>query len=675
MKSSTAPKTSGRWIFYAVIVVAALGIGYFLGVRTTPAVPHSQSDTSVQGGEAADAATIWTCSMHPQIRQPNPGQCPICAMDLIPLTDSNASGSAGPREFRTTPEAAALMDIETALVERRFAETEVRMVGEVTYDETRLAYITAWVPGRIERMYADFTGTLVRKGDHLVDLYSPEVLAAKDELQRAKRALGQIPANAPEVLHQTATSTLEAVRSKLRRWGMTSGQIAQAEASGAASDRVTIYAPTGGTVIERNGQEGMYVETGERIYVIASLDHLWVQLKAYESDLAWLHFGQTVQFSTEANPGEEFEGTIAFIDPTVNETTRTVDVRMNVPNEDGRLKPGMFVRAVVRAKVATGGRVMGPKLAGKWISPMHPEIVKDGPGNCDICGMALVPAEELGYVAAAAKPEDMPLVVPASAPLITGTRAVVYVAAADAERPAYEGREVTLGPRAGDFYLVRRGLREGERVVVNGAFKIDSALEIQAKPSMMSMEGGSLSEQPVKEALQSALRVLVDAYLPLQEALARDDFRAAVGTIDPIVSAATEVADETDADDLVRAARTLNDAEGIAALREAFRPLSNELILLVTAHGVSDGSPLYRVHCPMAFDFEGADWIQRDEEIRSSYFGAEMFACGTVKEQLFATRDHAAAHAEGSGHRHGEGSDHKHDEGSTRKHDGEAGNE
>ncbi len=214
------------------------------------------------------------------------------------------------------------------------------------------------------------------------------------------------------------------------------------------------------------------------------------QLDAYESDLAWLRYGQEVEFSTEAYPGEVFKGRVAFIDPVLNEATRTVKVRVNVSNEDGRLKPEMFVRAIVRSKIASGGRVLDASLAGKWISPMHPEIVKDEPGNCDVCGMPLVRAETLGYVTAEPSDTAKPLVIPVSAALLTGTRAIVYVQVPTAEEPTYEGREIVLGPRAGDYYLVRSGLNEGELVVTNGNFKLDSALQISAKPSMMTPEGG-----------------------------------------------------------------------------------------------------------------------------------------------------------------------------------------
>jgi Cu(I)/Ag(I) efflux system membrane fusion protein len=130
------------------------------------------------------------------------------------------------------------------------------------------------------------------------------------------------------------------------------------------------------------------------------LSELWLYLDAYESDLTWLRYGQDVAFTVESFPGETFHGRIAFIEPEVTRETRTISVRVNVANSDGRLKPGMFARAIVEARMAAGGKVYAPEFAGKWISPMHPEIVKDGPGSCDVCGMALVPAEELGYVSA-----------------------------------------------------------------------------------------------------------------------------------------------------------------------------------------------------------------------------------------------------------------------------------
>jgi len=479
------------WAAVGAGVIAAFAFGYLVRWGCAPAAPGPMEGVPgpTAAGQPAEAPTIWTCAMHPQIRQPKPGRCPICGMKLIPV-EPGAPQEGAERRLAVSDEAARLMEVETAPVERRFVMAEVRMVGKVEYDETRLAYITAWVPGRLDRLFVDYTGVPVRKGDHLVSLYSPELLSAQEELLQARQAVKDLEASDVSIVRETAQATVEAVREKLRLLGLTAEQVAEIESRGAAADHVTIYAPIGGIVVQKNALEGMYVDTGTRIYTIADLSRVWVKLDAYESDLQWVRYGQTVEFTSVAYPGETFTGTIAFIDPILDEATRSVKVRVNAANPDGKLKPGMFASAVVRAQVASGGRVMAPDLAGKWICPMHPDVVRDGPGACDVCGMPLVTTESLGYVAAEPTDAVKPLVLPASAPLVTGTRAVVYVEVPGAAKPTFEGREVLLGPRAGQWYLVREGLAEGERVVTRGNFKIDSALQIQARPSMMNPEGG-----------------------------------------------------------------------------------------------------------------------------------------------------------------------------------------
>ena len=438
---------------------------------------------------AAESSSKWYCSMHPQIVRDEPGLCPICEMDLIPMpADLVAQGA--PRELAVSEAAAKLMAIQTAPVERKFVSTEVRMVGKVAYDETRVKHITAWVPGRIDRLYVDFTGTRVAQGDHLVYLYSPELVSAQAELLQARKAAANAEAQTSAYLKESAQRTLEAAREKLSLLGLKPEQIESIEASGKPVTHLTVYSPIGGVVIEKMAKEGMYVATGTHIYTVADLSQVWVKLDAYETDLAWIQYGQDVSFTTEAFPGETFTGRISFIDPVLDPKTRTVKVRVNVPNPDGRLKPEMFVRGVVQSRVAQEGNVMDPNMAGKWTCPMHPSAVKTEPSDCNICGMDLVTTESLGYVTADAAGAP-PLVIPASAPLITGRRAIVYVEKAEAEHPTFEGRQIVLGPRAGDYYIVKSGLTEGQRVVTQGNFKIDSALQIQAKPSMMSPDSGA----------------------------------------------------------------------------------------------------------------------------------------------------------------------------------------
>jgi len=481
MKSLKVKKVLSRTTLKIILVVlVAFVLGYLIRGWRVSSQPNTEHIHAAQ-----DKEQIWTCSMHPQIRQRRPGKCPICFMDLVPV---DSSGEAGLREISFSKDALKLMEIQTSPVERKFVEAQIRMVGKVDYDETRLKHITAWVPGRIDRLYVDFTGTQVIKGDHMVYLYSPELISAQAEFLQAAKSVQNMKPDSSELIKRSIRAMLEAASEKLRLLGLTEKQIETIEKTGQPTDYITIYAPIGGIVINKHVTEGTYVQTGTKVYTIADLSQLWVQLDAYESDMMWIRYGQEVEFTTEAYPGEVFKGQISFISPTVNPRTRTIKVRLNVSNPEEKLKPDMFVRAIVRSKIASGGKVMDADMAGKWICPMHPSVVKETTGKCDICQMDLVTTESLGFLKAEL-PDQAPLVIPATAALITGKRAVVYVRKPNAEKPTFEGREVVLGPRAGDYYLVKTGLTEGEVVVSKGNFKIDSALQIQAKPSMMNPQG------------------------------------------------------------------------------------------------------------------------------------------------------------------------------------------
>ncbi|MFQ5422672.1 MAG: heavy metal-binding domain-containing protein [Phycisphaerae bacterium] len=322
---------------------------------------------------------------------------------------------------------------------------------------------------------------------------------------------------------------------------------------------------------------------------------LGVTLEAYEPDLIWIRVGQAVDFEAEACPGETFSGRIVFIDGRVDNFTRTVDVRVRVPDMDRRLKLGMLIRAVIRVTLAEEGEVLNLRPKGAWICPMHDEMTSDAPGRCDKCGMLLRHAETLGFLPSEDGSRRPPLVIPATAPLVTGKRAVVYVAVPD-QPGTYVGQTVRLGPRAGQYYIVRAGLQEGELVVTNGNFKIDSALQILARPCMMNpppeqdtgrtavppsdrpeevtlteappaevpapddtapmrstpsrsartrpsvmamRRGGSLSARAdeVPNAFRRSFDAVLSAYFRLQTALSKDDLRAAKGAFESLQAA------------------------------------------------------------------------------------------------------------------------------------------
>lgn len=470
-----------------IVVVFCLGFFFHWLFFSVPE-PSPRLAEAARGTEE-DKPLFWTCSMHPQIQQPKPGKCPICGMDLIPVTRA-VEEEMSLRQVTVSKAARELMKVQTTPVERRFVTAEIRMVGKVTYDETRLGYTTAWIPGRLDRLFVDYAGVEVKQGDHMASIYSPELYATQAELIHAVKSMQERKnesANFSEVIN-----LIESARERLRLWGLKEEQVREIEKRDRPSDHLTILAPMGGIVTERLRLEGDYVDIGDRIYVIADLSQVWVMLDAYESDLVWLRYGQKITFTTEAYPGERFIGQIVFISPILNDRTRTVKVRVNVPNPDGKLKPDMFVRGIVHAQVAAAGRVIDPAIAGKWICPMHPEVVEDQSGTCHKCGMSLVTTESLGYMPVEEIPIRKPLVIPVSAALVTGTRAIVYVEVPETELPTFEGREIVLGPRAGDFYLVKTGLQEGDIVVTRGNMKIDSAVQIEAKPSMMTPEGGGI---------------------------------------------------------------------------------------------------------------------------------------------------------------------------------------
>ncbi|MFP4580962.1 MAG: efflux RND transporter periplasmic adaptor subunit [Candidatus Sumerlaeia bacterium] len=640
-------------VILLVAAVLMLFLGLWIGRAMAPerTVPESMEMANDAHDHEEAEATEWTCSMHPQIRQSEPGKCPICFMELIPVVEDAGSEGLGPRQIRMSERARALASIETSPVRREWVDAKIRLTGTVRADETREGHITAWFPGRIERMYINFTGVSVNKGDHMAELYSPEILATQNELILAMRAAENNTRSGMEDL-------VRSTRERLRLWGLTSDQIDRMAQADDPWESITIYAPMSGIVIEKHVSEGMYLKTGERLYTIADLSKVWLELDAYESDLQWLRYGQDVDFTVDAWPGREFRGMISFIHPTLDMQTRATGVRVVVDNQEGLLKPGMYATSIVHSRVAASGKVIEPKLADKWICPMHPQIIKDTASDCDICGMDLVKAESLGYepIDPDAKP---PLVIPASAVLKTGERAVVYVQMKD-EDGVYEGREILLGARAGDYYLVEEGLGEGESVVTRGNFKIDSAMQILAKPSMMSpvsvmgdvMEGGehedhaAMRPEPFENVSEEFLKQLdayYQAYAKVQEALASDNLEAAAqaaGTaIEALKQTDMNLLDEKphmfwmDELEAIRKAlaKIRDEKENIGRARTEFKIVSDATIRVARRLGMADDTTLNLFYCPMAFDNLGAEWLQTNEDLRNPYFGDQMLKCGEMR--------------------------------------------
>lgn len=602
---------------------------------------------------------FWTCAMHPQIRKPAPGRCPICAMELIPVyKESSKSENQSITSITLTPQARKLAEIEVSPVIRKNVSKNIRMVGKVAIDETKIANISAWVSGRIDKLYINFTGTTVKKGEPLVSLYSPDLIVAQQELIQSLQTVKSLEKSGLENTKDVVSQTPETVREKLRLLGLSEAQIKKIEESQKPSEHIQIYSPIGGVVIKKDALQGMYVDTGTQIYTVADLSEVWVLLDAYESDLQWIKKGEEVKIETKAYPGETFNGKVTFIDPVLNDMTRTVKVRVNVPNPDGKLKPDMFIDAQIFSEIKEESQ----------------------------------------------KSKEAPLVIPASAPLITGKRAIVYVAIPDKEGE-YEEREITLGTRAGDEYVVEKGLNEGEMVVTKGNFKIDSALQLLAKPSMMNPEGGGpapvhehggmampmgasmnmpiaspmtsniaspmsmpmpstqpreegkemenmkgmekpTSKKEIPKQFKEQIDAIFSAYLEIHKNLADDNLKEAQVNAKKLTTAVDavnmdyltdnsimskwmeeEVILKTNANDSIKA-KKINEA------RQSFSLLSDSMTKVVKDFGTSNYKKIFLIHCPMAFNGKGADWLQITEKVQNPYFGKGMPECGEQKETI-----------------------------------------
>ncbi len=638
------------WLFLVIgLIVGSLVSGIF----SAKTGMNSGSHADHKGSHSSQEKKIkhWTCSMHPQIKLPKKGLCPICAMDLIPLYEGAGDQDEGSEvSLILNKTGRTLAEIETAEVKYQSVDNEIRLVGRVGYDETKLSYISAWVPGRIDRLFVDFTGTKVRKGDHLIKLYSPDLISAQEEYIQAIKNWEDTKASELTVMSQTAKTTLRSSKEKLRLFGITDKQIEEIKEKGETQEHLTIFSPGFGTVIHKTGFEGMYVKTGDKIYTIADLSKVWLFLDAYESDIQWLHYGQNVVVEAEGYPGEVFHGKIAFIDPFVDSKTRTIKLRVNVDNKGEKLKPGMFVRTMIKVTLGEGGKIYEEELAGKWICPMHPDIIKDHEGPCDICEMSLIPTKEFGF-AETPTIERKVFVIPKSAPLVTGKRAVVYVENINDETGVhrYEGREVVLGPQAGDNYIVLSGLKEGEKVVTKGNFKIDSALQIQAKPSMMNPAGFySEKDNVVAQTLGTTSEnsgILAEAlpfYLEAFKALAHDEPHTAASSLEKFKDKIDEIIKKNRlesvskglASDIKEIRTQLGSIKhNLESLRETFGSVSLTLKNILEQYEYKEDLKVFVAFCPMALDGKGAHWLQDTKEIANPYFGSSMLGCGDIQKE------------------------------------------
>ncbi|HEY7575593.1 MAG TPA: efflux RND transporter periplasmic adaptor subunit [Thermoanaerobaculia bacterium] len=372
-------------------------------------------------GSPGRKVLYWYDPMAPGSRFDKPGKSPFMDMPLVPMYEDQAAGG-GASAAAVTLEAQAIRaaGIGTQPAVREALVGEIRAVGSIEVDETRQTRVAARIAGRIEKLFADFTGQLVRAGEPLYSLYSPELVATQREYLLALENREKLAAGTPDA-RRSADALVAATRDRLRLWGVAPDRIAALERDRRPDLAVTFSAPITGTVLQKLAVEGQYVAEGAELYQLADLSRVWLMVRVYEYELGRLRVGQEAEAEVSALPGRSFRGRIAFIEPVLERETRSAGVRIELANPRGELKPGMF--AQTRLEV----------------------------------------------------PASAALTVPRGAVIDTGTRRVVYVETAP---NVFTPRQVRTGEASADRVAILEGLREGEKVVAAASFFVDSQAQL-----------------------------------------------------------------------------------------------------------------------------------------------------------------------------------------------------
>ena len=604
--------TNKQFLYGSGLLLMGLFLGWLIFSSSTDHDTHDQlspdeMEQHVQDTHTdEDGETIWTCSMHPQIRESEPGNCPICGMELIPARSQDAEAREDDYSMVMTASAARLADIQTAPVILEIPQKELDLPGRIRVDERRITRVTTHFPGRIRDLKVDFTGAQIRKGEVMATIYSPELIAAQRELLEAAKQKERNP------------RLYESTRQKFRLWEFTDEQINAIEERGTVQNELEILSPADGFVLSRNVAEEQHVTEGTVIFEVANLDQIWVVMEAYEEDVYWIQTGHAMTFRTRNNPGQQFEATVNWIDPVVDPRKRTVGVRADLTNPGNQLKPDMLVRGSLHAAL-----------------------------------------------------DSEKLLVPASSVLWTGPRSLVYVKDTSVDVPRFEVREVELGVRAGDYYVIEEGVEEGEEVVFHGAFRIDSEMQLADRFSMMNREPGTgavpaghdhgqIDDQDHDEMeteqemdthdhtgaidgvtgdFREEFKALLAHYLDGKEALFESD-------TDGVSAAFQQVAEELESIGMHRMGGDAHvrwmeqyeaieghlnhilETENMDSRREGFALLSHVLIEAVNNYQIP--GVVYHQYCPM----EDASWLSRDEQIQNPYAPDTMPSCGEVIERL-----------------------------------------
>lgn len=584
-------KSNIKNIIIVILALAiGLGAGYFIFGKnqkvSTPIETHNHEAKSVQ--TSADAE-IWTCSMHPQIRQNEAGDCPICGMDLIPLEENTSNN---PLVLEMTDAAVKLANIQTIIVGEKENTTDktIRLSGKIQPDERLASSQVTHISGRIEKLYVSFTGEQVNKGQKIATLYSPELITAQRELLEALK------------LKDLNPDLVEAARNKLRYWKIGSAAIEQIEQKGEIQENFTVYADETGIVTNRRVSVGDYIKQGEPLFDLMNLRKVWVLFDAYEEDLSSVSIGDKIEFTTPSIPNKTFKTTVTFIDPIINPNTRVASIRTEVSNSKRLLKPEMLVYGTLKKRASSSNQINVPKSAVMWTGKRSVVYTKVPDTN--------IPSFEFREI-------EIGEAVGSSYQVISGLEA---------------GEEVVT---YGSFTIDAAAQLNNQKSMMNRNVSVKGTDHSNHLPDYTESTPPTFKEQ---------LFALATTYLTLKDALVETDSEAAKEATNQVLSALSKTDMSLIKDDAhnywmeqheaIKAhGEKIATSNDIEQQRKQFDFLSQALIKATKVFGIGEAT-LYVQHCPMANDNEGADWLSSKEEIRNPYFGDKMLTCGLVKTTI-----------------------------------------
>jgi RND family efflux transporter MFP subunit len=409
-------------IIFALVSLGGSMTGLGLTVRETSAAEKGLKAGMIDP-KTGKKIKYWVAPMDPTYIRNEPGKSPM-GMDLVPVYEEEGGEKEPASAIRIDPVTMQNMGVRLAKVMRKPLAKDIHTYGNITYDETGIYMVNTKFSGWIEKLYVNFVGDKVRKGQPLFDIYSPELLSAQEEYLLALQQCTSLSTSPYPDIRQGAQRLLEASRTRLRYWDLTEEQISEIEQAGKTQKTLTIYSPATGVVIKKLAFEGHYVKAGEHQYEIADLSKVWVDVDIYEYELPWVYQGMPAEMELAYIPGRRFYGKVLYIYPYLTAKTRTATLRLEFTNPDYELKPDMYANIYLKSAVA-----------------------KDS------------------------------LVIPQEAVIDTGVRKVVFVSRG---RGKFEPRDVKLGPEGnGNEYEVLSGLHEGELIVVSAQFMLDSESRLQ----------------------------------------------------------------------------------------------------------------------------------------------------------------------------------------------------